>query len=79
MIDPRVGVTPTSCPHCGVLLNAARCPDNPNARPKPGDVTVCSHCSGVLYFDNNNGLVTREDFLKGPPETACHHLTTARQ
>jgi hypothetical protein len=40
------------CPFCGSALDAATAvPDNADAAPEAGDVTVCISCAGVLIFD----------------------------
>lgn len=40
------------CPYCGHNLDAAMSgnPKNPDAVPKPGDVSVCISCASVLVF-----------------------------
>lgn len=44
-------IPPTRCPHCGVLLGAATSVGG-DARPAPGDATVCSCCTRVLVLDD---------------------------
>jgi hypothetical protein len=40
------------CPFCGHALDAATAvPDNAEAAPDTGDVTVCLACAGILIFD----------------------------
>ena len=52
--EPRVTVvvhedgTETSCPKCGKILDAAT--GMGDYSPKPGDVTVCIGCEGVLQY-----------------------------
>lgn len=47
-----------ACPFCRHTLDAATAgPSNPDAVPKPGDVTVCIECGAVLLFDD--GLKVR--------------------
>ena len=43
-----------ACPLCGHWLDAATAgPSNPDATPKPGDITVCIQCVSVLVFDED--------------------------
>lgn len=45
-------LSPRLCPYCGHTLDAATAgPFNPDAEPRPGDVTVCLHCIELLVFD----------------------------
>jgi hypothetical protein len=40
------------CPYCNHKLDAASAgPNNPQAVPKPGDITICIGCANVLIFD----------------------------
>ena len=41
-----------ACPICFYKLDAATCVDG-NARPKPGDLTVCINCAELLVFDES--------------------------
>jgi len=43
------------CPTCGELLDAFSHQD-PNAKPIPGDLTICVYCSEVLEFTNTMDL-----------------------
>ena len=45
---PRAGF----CPSCGMHLSGAMAIDT-DARPKPGDVSICAHCASVLQFGEN--------------------------
>lgn len=38
------------CPACGTLLDAAMSAALDDARPTPGDVTVCAYCASLLVF-----------------------------
>ena len=40
------------CPKCGHLLDAASNLDNPRAKPKPEDYTVCIACAAILRFNS---------------------------
>jgi hypothetical protein len=40
------------CPNCGKELDAATGID-PNARPKPGDFSVCLGCGHLMAFGND--------------------------
>lgn len=47
----------SECPYCGhkhELATDLRC----NAKPSPGDVSICIQCANVLMFDDN--LATRK-------------------
>lgn len=50
--DSRDGVSPAPCPYCGSKLDAATDPYG-DARPKPGDASVCWYCAGVLVFGDD--------------------------
>lgn len=39
------------CPKCGHTLNAASSIYDPEARPSPGDCTICIECASILLFD----------------------------
>jgi hypothetical protein len=42
-----------ACPFCGHQLDAVTAgPENPDATPLPGDLTVCIQCAGLLVFDD---------------------------
>lgn len=43
------------CPVCKKLLNGFTSVDHQNS-PKPGDVTVCTSCNGILQFNESMGL-----------------------
>lgn len=49
MSDPRTA--PHPCPKCGKTLDAACSLHNPEARPTPGDVSICIYCAALLQFD----------------------------
>lgn len=40
------------CPVCGVIHNAATCMDDPAARPKSGEFSICNQCGELLVFDD---------------------------
>lgn len=45
-------VIPTChCPHCNTIIN--RSTQTTSNVPKPGDITMCSHCGGWGVFDAN--------------------------
>ncbi|MGI4876683.1 MAG: hypothetical protein ACRYG4_04285 [Janthinobacterium lividum] len=71
MTTTRVPAQP--CPHCGVELSAATStmqPDEDEAAPDPGDLTVCIKCGVILRF--GVGMIverlTRAQFDALPPE-----------
>jgi hypothetical protein len=47
-------VPPSTCPSCGALLDAASARD---ARPSPGDYSICVKCLAVARFDAGLRLV----------------------
>ena len=44
-----------SCPFCGHRLDSAMAADpaNPDAKPDPGDVTICISCAQILVFTDD--------------------------
>ena len=48
----------TRCPGCGYPLDAASGLSPDDARPTPGDYTVCAECARVLIF--NAELIPRD-------------------
>jgi hypothetical protein len=40
-----------ACPYCGKAFSAATAMCEPEATPRPGDVTICVNCRGVLVFN----------------------------
>jgi hypothetical protein len=64
MTDDRVDVTPTRCPACGVVLDAATSPQDRQLRPRPGDYSVCMYCATPLVFTEDGDLrrMTAEEF-----------------
>jgi len=48
-----IGLT---CPTCEGLLDDASCQKNPSAKPKPGNLSVCIHCTTFLIFDSDMSL-----------------------
>lgn len=56
MSDPRIGVKPSACPFCGYAADAATCFENDEARPRPGDFSLCLECAEVLVFDDEVAL-----------------------
>ena len=67
--DPRVGVYPGVCPHCGTVLNAATCADDvPAVRPKPGDISICYSCHGVMEFIGTAGRLRKVERSELSPE-----------
>lgn len=57
----------TACPSCNIELDAAEGVTDPNAIPKPGDVTVCFYCSTVLEYTEDMQL-TAIDLMSLQPE-----------
>jgi hypothetical protein len=54
--DPTIGVEPDNCAGCGAFVNGATDLDG-DARPKPGDRSVCQHCGAFLKYTNEMRLV----------------------
>lgn len=46
-----VRMPPCACPKCQARLDAATDAAGGDAVPKPGDLTICIHCTAVLQFD----------------------------
>jgi RNase P subunit RPR2 len=46
-------MSPTPCPSCGVLLNAATSTFEEDATPSDGDITICLRCGHIMIFENN--------------------------
>lgn len=47
----------TACPHCGRALEASlSCPENSQAVPTPGALSVCIGCAGLAVFTDVLGL-----------------------
>jgi hypothetical protein len=43
---------PDACPFCGHWLDRLWAgPGNPEATPRPGDVTICIKCGGLMILD----------------------------
>jgi hypothetical protein len=71
--DPREGITPSPCPSCGQPLNAAVAPDTPEARPQPGDLSMCLCCAAFVFFNDDMTLRAAtdeelDDLAANPPE-----------
>lgn len=47
---------PHRCPHCGKRLNAAGTTDGADARPEPGDCTMCFGCGEWCVFADDLSL-----------------------
>lgn len=43
-------ITPSPCPHCGHVMDAAFAPDDDEASPKEGNITICAECTELLQF-----------------------------
>lgn len=44
-------VPESKCPQCGHWLDGTTNPHDPNAIPRPGDVTICILCGQLCMFD----------------------------
>lgn len=50
IVGDTFAVPETACPRCARKHSAATCIGS-HAMPRPGDVTICSHCLNFLIFD----------------------------
>ena len=66
----------TVCPHCGAVHDRATDLTKPDAVAKPGDVSVCIKCAGVLVFTDARGTVRAGavDEFSGAQGQALRHL-----
>lgn len=63
------GILPEgSCPSCGFIFDAATSLEKPEARPQPGDVSVCIRCATVTEFAADFSLrkVSHDEFQSLP-------------
>ena len=53
------------CLNCGKRLNAAATMEDMNARPDPGDMTVCFYCGHLMAFADDLSMreLTDEEIL----------------
>lgn len=51
---------PRMCPHCGEVLDAAA-PLDTDARPEPGDLSLCARCGGLVEFGSQLELLIPSD------------------
>jgi hypothetical protein len=59
---PRItDLPPHLCPVCGYLLDASSNFFDPNARPRPGDYTVCGACGAPGMYDEQLRMVPMTD------------------
>jgi hypothetical protein len=61
-------IEPSPCPHCQHKLDSAYSPSNPQAKPRPGDLTVCINCQEFLQFDNDLKVIKVTDELRAKIE-----------
>lgn len=49
---------PAECPTCGTKLDAYSCLSDESGKktPRPGDMTICTHCVSILIFTKNMNL-----------------------
>jgi hypothetical protein len=52
MMDARSGVKTTNCAACGYRMDAASVAMGEEARPAPGDFSLCLSCGHVMVFDH---------------------------
>lgn len=62
-------VTPSPCPECGEMMDAATCMEKDASPPSVGDVTVCIDCTAILVFDKDMKLERpTDDLLRSIPD-----------
>ena len=59
------------CPSCGYQFDSATALENPDAKPKPGDLSICLNCGEWLTFadDLTVRLLESKEFQALP-----HHI-----
>ena len=74
-------VLPTSfCPWCGYQVDAATCATDQNAKPRPGDLSMCLKCLSVLRFDADLRLeMLPEAEFRALPEEMRSYLHRMRR
>ena len=55
VLGEEVRVPPCKCSACGTIQDAASCVGS-DAKPSPGDVTVCIDCGHIMAFDDSMKL-----------------------
>lgn len=59
------------CPGCKARILFNRCVTQPGAKPRPGDISICSSCGTLLLFGNEArprpGVLPDEVFRSLPP------------
>jgi len=58
MTRDEVATPITRCPGCSYKIDSASALDGSKVRPRPGDLSLCFHCSLVLMFEED--LTVRE-------------------
>jgi len=80
--DPRVGVFPGHCPHCGEVINAATSETGSTLiRPKAGDFSICYACLGLMEFMDGGRLrkIERKDLSPADRELVDRVLRERRE
>jgi hypothetical protein len=54
--DPRENVKPSPCTACGKVMDSAWEAGPGNARPKPGDASICFYCHHLMVFGDDLAL-----------------------
>jgi hypothetical protein len=52
---------PDPCPYCGYVIDAHTSLTEPDAKPKPGDVSICAKCAGWNQYNGSLKLVKFTD------------------
>ena len=73
-------IKPSACPHCGKVLDCASCLDEPEAKPKKGDLSVCVGCNSILAFEDDLSLRSfSHDELNSLPDEHKRVILRTRQ
>lgn len=61
-----------TCPRCGYHMDTSSSVMDDGAVPRPGDVTICMNCGGLLAFDEDLRVQLPEDevdiYLSATPD-----------
>lgn len=62
-------VPPCLCPWCGYMSDAVTSVEKNGIQPKPGDISMCINCGGLLIFrpDMTMRKIEEADLKDAPP------------
>lgn len=68
------------CPKCSKRLDAATSLEDDQAKPQPGDCTVCFYCSSLLTYNSDYSLkeLSEADMKKLDPQVQDSLLTAQK-